>query len=132
METAISHPGRLGILARLAVAARREYGLFLLGIGLIGVHVVDDNFLQPQPGTSAADHLVSGLVPLAVLVLMAAVYRRLRAGFRAVIALTAGFLALIGGAGEAGYYTVKVGASGDDYSGLLMIPAGLLLVALES
>jgi uncharacterized protein len=130
METAISHPGRLGILARLAVAARREYGLFLLGIGLIGVHVVDDNFLQPQPGTSAADHLVSGLVPLAVLVLMAAVYRRLRAGFRAVIALTAGFLALIGGAGEAGYYTLKVGASGDDYSGLLMIPAGLLLVAL--
>ena len=69
METAaISHSARPGILARLAVAARCEYGLFLAGIGVIGIHVLDDNLLQPQPGTSAGDHLVSGLVPLAVLV----------------------------------------------------------------
>jgi hypothetical protein len=130
METAISHPGTPGILARLAVAARRETTLFLVGIGAIGVHVLDDNLLQPQPGTSAGDHLVSGLVPLAVLGLGAAAYPRLRAGFRAVIALSLGFLALVGGAAEAGYYTVKVGASGDDYTGLLMIAAGALLLAV--
>ena len=129
-ETAISQPARPGILARLAVAVRREYGLFLLGIGVIGVHVLDDNLLQPQPGTSAGEHLVSGLVPLAVLMLAAAVYPRLRAGFRAVIALSLGFLAVVGGAAEAGYYTVKVGASGDDYTGLLMIAAGALLIAV--
>ena len=29
--------------------------------------MVDDNFLQPQPGTSASDHLTSGLVPVAIL-----------------------------------------------------------------
>jgi hypothetical protein len=40
----------------------------------------DDSFLQPEPGTSAGDHLLSGLVPLAALVLSGAVYRRLRAG----------------------------------------------------
>ena len=110
--------------------ARREYVLFLVGIGAIGLHVLDDNFLQPSPGTSAGDHLVSGLVPLGMIVLAATVYPRLRAGFRAVIALTLGFLAVVGGASEAGYYTVKVGASGDDYTGLLMIPAGALLIAV--
>jgi uncharacterized protein len=118
------------MLSRPGGAARREYGLFLVGIAVVGVHVLDDNFLQPQPGTSAGDHLVSGLVPLALLVLAAAVYARLPAGLRAVIALAAGFLALVGGAAEAGYYTIKVGASGDDYTGLLMIPAGALLVAV--
>jgi hypothetical protein len=130
METAIPHPARPGILARLAVAARREYGLFLVGIGVVGVHVLDDNFLHPPAGTSAGDHPVSGLVPLAVLALAAAAYPRLRAGFRAAVALSLGFLAVVGGAGEAGYYTVKVGASGDDYTGLLMIPAGVLLLAV--
>ena len=39
-----------------------------LAIGVVALHVVDDNFLQPNPGTSAADHLVGGLVPLALLV----------------------------------------------------------------
>lgn len=101
-----------------------------VAVAMIALHVLDDSFLQPSPGTSAGDHLVSGLVPLAVLVLAAAAYPRLRAGSRAVIALTAGFLAVVGGAAEAGYYTVKVGASGDDHTGLLMIAGGGLLVAV--
>jgi MYXO-CTERM domain-containing protein len=102
----------------------------VLALVVIAVHVVDDNFLQPQPGTSAADHLVSGLVPLAVLGLAAAAYPRLRAGLRAAIALALGLLGIAIGAGEAGYYTLQVGPSGDDYSGLLAIPAGLLLIAV--
>ena len=111
-------------------AVGREYALVLAGLGVIALHVVDDNFLQPQPGTSAGDHLVSGLVPLAVLALGVAVYARVRAGLRATIALTFGFLATVGGAVEAGYYTVKIGPSGDDYTGLLMIPAGVLLLSV--
>jgi hypothetical protein len=39
----------------------------LLAIGVIALHVIDDHCLQPEPGTAAGDHLVSGLVPLAVL-----------------------------------------------------------------
>src|SRR5215216_2377265 len=31
----------------------REGALFFLAIGVIALHVVDDNYLQPQPGTSA-------------------------------------------------------------------------------
>ena len=46
---------------------RRETFLFRIAIALIALHVLDDNFLQPQPGTAAADHLVSGLVPLCLL-----------------------------------------------------------------
>ena len=40
--------------ARLLAAVRTESGLFLLGTGVVALHVLDDNFLQPQPGTSAA------------------------------------------------------------------------------
>ena len=98
-------------------------------VGAIALHVVDDSFLQPQPGTSAADHLVSGLVPLAVLALAAVAYPRLRAGWRAVVALVTGFFGL-GAGSEAWYYTREVGASGDDYTGLLAIAAGLALLVV--
>ena len=46
---------------------RREHRLFLLAIGLVAVPIVDDNFVHTTSGTSARDHLLSGLVPLAVL-----------------------------------------------------------------
>ncbi len=114
---------------RADVCGRRERAIVLLAIGLIAVHVVDDSFVQPQPGTSAADHLVGGLVPLAALALAAVAYPRLRAGWRAVLALVLGMFGL-GTASEAWYYTREVGASGDDYTGLLAIPAGLMLLVL--
>ena len=100
-----------------------------VALGLIALHVVDDNFLQPEPGTSASDHLVSGLVPLALLVIAAWAYPRLRAGLRAVIALTLGLFGVVTGI-EAVYYTTKGGPSGDDFTGLLAIPAGLVLLVL--
>ena len=101
-----------------------------LGIGVLALHVLDDSFLQPQPGTSAGDHLAGGLVPLALIALAAAAYPRVRAGARGTLALVFGLLALIMGTAEAGYYTWKVGPSGDDYTGLLTIVAGVLLVGL--
>ncbi|MGH8970452.1 MAG: alpha/beta hydrolase, partial [Actinomycetes bacterium] len=55
-------------------------------------------------------------------------FPRLRAGWRAVVALTVGLLGFAFGALEAGYYTMAVGPSGDDYTGLLSMPAGLLLL----
>ena len=100
-----------------------------VAIGLIALHVIDDSFLQPQPGTSAADHLASGLVPLALLGLAAWAYPRLRAGFRAVIAMTLGLFGFVTGI-EAVYYTTKGGPSGDDFTGLLAIPAGFVLLVL--
>lgn len=104
--------------------------LFLVGVGALALHLVDDSFLQPEPGTSAGDHLASGLVPLALLGVLAAAYRRGRAGVRATIALALGLFGLTAGAAEGGYHLVTVGPSGDDYTGLLALLGGLLLLSL--
>jgi pimeloyl-ACP methyl ester carboxylesterase len=108
---------------------RHELTLFLVAIAVIALHVIDDNYISPQPGTSAGDHLVSGLVPLAALGLAAWAYPRLSGGRRGALALVLGVLGIAAGI-EAVDYTRKVGASGDDFTGLLAIPAGLLLLGL--
>jgi uncharacterized protein len=124
-ETA--HPTR--VLAELVAALRREYALFLIGTGVVGLHVADDSFLQPNPGTAPEEHLAGGLVPIVLLAAAAVVYARLRAGARATIALVLGFFGVLA-ATEAVHYARAVGPSGDDYTGLLAIPAGLLLIGL--
>ena len=116
--------------ARIGAALRTEAGLARLALGIAALHVVDDNFLQPQPGTSAADHLVGGLVQAGLLVLFAWAYPRLRPGLRGALAIFVGLFIAIMGIGEAGYYTRENGPSGDDYTGLLAIPAGVLLVGI--
>jgi dienelactone hydrolase len=107
----------------------RETVIFSVAIALIALHIVDDNYLQPQPGTSPGDHLVSGLVPLALLGLAAWAYPRLRGGRRGALALFLGPLGIAAGI-EAFYYTRELGPSGDDFTGLLAIPAGLVLLGV--
>ena len=116
--------------ARTGAALRTEAGLARLALGVAALHVVDDNFLQPQPGTSAGDHLAGGLVQAGLLVLFAWAYPRLRPGLRGALAIFVGLFIAIMGIGEAGYYTRENGPSGDDYTGLLAIPAGVLLVGI--
>jgi hypothetical protein len=111
-------------------AASAETLVALGAFGLIAVHLVDDSFLQPEPGTGVADHLVSGLVPLAVLVGAALVYPRLRPGLRAAVAVVAGIVGIVSGVVEAAFYGPKEGLSGDDFSGLVAAVAGLCLVVL--
>ena len=105
------------------------YAAFLIAVGVVAVHVLDDNFLQPEPGMSAGDHLVSGLVPLAALAVAALAYPRVRAGARATIALLVGLFGIVAGL-EGWHYTLQVGASGDDYTGLLALPAGVVLLVV--
>jgi hypothetical protein len=109
---------------------QRERTVFTVAAGIVALHIVDDSFLQPPPGTSAADHLLSGLVPVAAIGGAAAVYGALRAGLRALLCLTLGAVGIIIGASEAGYHTYTVGPSGDDYTGLLTIVAGLVLLGV--
>src|SRR5438046_8809306 len=113
-------------MSRRVAAARHETTVALAALAVIAVHLLDDNFLQPEAGTTAADHLVSGLVPLAALLAFATAYPRLRTGLRAAIAIPLGLLGIAAGVGEAGYYSLQAGPSGDDYTGLLTSPAGLL------
>jgi len=113
---------RLRIGTRSAVA--------LGSIATVGLHVADDSFVQPEPGTTALDHLPGGLAQLAVVGIAAVAYRRGRAGVQATIAIITGLFALLIGATSAGYTTVTVGPSGDDYTGLLVLPAGLALIGI--
>src|SRR4029453_11280408 len=83
--------------ARAAAALRTETGLARLALGIAALHIVDDNFLQPQPGTSAADHLVGGLVQLALFLVAASVYPRLRAGARGTLAIGVGLFTIVMG-----------------------------------
>jgi uncharacterized protein len=103
--------------------------LFSAAVALIGLHIADDNFFQPAAGTSASDHLVSGLVPLALLALAVWAFPRLRGGRRGALALFLGPLGIATGI-EAVHYANQVGPSGDDFTGLLAIPAGLVLIGL--
>ena len=102
---------------------------FRLALGVVGLHIADDNFLQPASGTSAADHLISGLVPLALLVLAGWAFPRLRGGAQGALSLFLAPLAIATGI-EAIHYTGAGGASGDDFTGFATIPAGLVLLGL--
>jgi len=114
----------------LARAAALETKLAVVGLGVVSLHVFDDSFLQREPGTAAVDHLLSGLVPLAVLIGTAMLYHRLRPGLRATLAVVLGVLGIVIGGSEAAYYGPKEGLSADDYTGLLAVAGGLLLVAV--
>jgi uncharacterized protein len=111
-------------------AASAETLVALGAFGLIAVHLVDDSFVQPEPGTAIADHLVSGFVPLAVVASGAIVYSRVRPGLRAALAVVLGIFGIVSGAVEPAYYGPKEGLSGDDFSGLIAAAAGLCLVIL--
>ncbi len=81
MDT-IAHPGPRpsAALAGRIAAVQAETTLVRLALSVLALHVVDDNFLQPEPRTSPADHLISGLVPLALLAAAAIAYARLADG----------------------------------------------------
>ena len=117
--------------ARVATALRAlrsESAVARVAIAAAALHVADDNYLQPQPGTSAGDHLASGLIPLAILTLVAMLYPRLRAGARAGLAMTVGAIAVAFGIPGV-YYLLDGSAGGDHYTGLLAIVAGAVLLA---
>jgi pimeloyl-ACP methyl ester carboxylesterase len=129
--TTTTHPlTKTSRAARIGAALRTEAGLARLALAIATLHAVDDNFLQPQPGTAAADHLAGGLVQAGLLILLAWSYPRLRPGLRGTLAVFVGLFIVVMGVGEAGYYTREQGPSGDDYTGLLAIPAGFLLVGV--
>jgi fermentation-respiration switch protein FrsA (DUF1100 family) len=121
----LSQRAHTDVWARLAT----ERALVLGAFAVVALHVLDDTFLQPEPGTSPADHLVSGVVPFTLLGSAAAVYARARPGLRATVTLLAGFFAVLTGT-EAAYYALNGGLSGDDFTGILATLAGVVLLVV--
>jgi dienelactone hydrolase len=111
------------------LASTKESLLFAAAAAVIAVHATVDSFIAPEPGTGPGDHLARGLVTLALLALAAAAYPRLRAGAQAAIAAALGALALEGAvlAVRDGQAT---GARGEDWTGFLLGPIALVLLAL--
>ena len=125
---ALPSPARESIVARAARFARTERGVVTVALGAIGLHIADDNYLQPEPGTSPFDHLASGLIPIGLLAGVAVLYPRFRAGVRGWLALTFGALGIAFGVPSA-YWLSQGEASGDHYTtGPLAILAGIVLM----
>ena len=114
---------------RLHTVALRETTVTTLCLAAVAIHVAYDSFIQLQPGTSAGDHVVCGLLPLALLALAAAASRRCRGARRAAVAFAAGVFGIVAGI-EAAYYTMNGGPSGDDYTGIVALAAGIILITV--
>ena len=119
---------RLGQRARELV--RDDVRLFQVAAGVIVIAVADDAFVHPEPGTSAGDHLASGLIPIAIALLGALAYPRLRPGLRACLALLFGALALEAGVVDGVRHAVVSSISGDDFTAILAAIAGAGLIVL--
>jgi uncharacterized protein len=94
----------------------------------IAIHIVDDNFLQPEWGGSN-DHLVSGLVPLAILLGLMWLRPRLRPGGNVVVTLALGGIGLMV-ATESLHHLATGSLRNDDWSGLLSAIGGAYLIAI--
>jgi hypothetical protein len=112
-------------------AGQVERWVFFAATGVITLRVLDDNFIQPEPGTGAGDHLLSGLVPLAALIVATAAYPARRPGTRAVIAILLGAFGIAAGI-EGWHYLTSASVSGDDFSSILSLPAGVSLIGLAA
>ncbi len=108
----------------------REALAFRLCCLAIALYIVDDAFVHPEPGTSAGDHLAGGLVPTAILAVLAALLPRARAGAAAAVALALGLSTVAVGIAVPVRHIGLQGPSGDDWTGLLALAAGVVLVGL--
>ena len=102
--------------------------VFAVAMGLVGLAIVDDAFLQPAPGTGAGDHLLSGGVPFAIAGLLVLLHPRIRRpGLRGWLWILCGALAVTAATTPL-RHAFSQGPTGDDLTGLFALGAGLALV----
>jgi uncharacterized protein len=113
--------------------ARRHLALLLFSgaTAIVALHAAVDSFIAPEPGTGPDDHLLRGSSSLALLTVAAVVFPRLPLGGRAALAAGLGALALEGAALAIADATA-VGARGEDWTGFLLLPVGLVLLGLST
>jgi hypothetical protein len=105
------------------------FRVFAAASALVALHAITDAFLAPEQGTTWDDHLVPGLATVGFLAALVACFAVARAGVRAALALVLGALA-IEGAVLALLHARNVRPGGDDWTGFLLAPAGVVLCAM--
>jgi hypothetical protein len=108
---------------------RVERGLMAVTLSVVALHTLLDTAIAPERGTTATDHLAATIVPLAVIGLIASSYSRLRPGARAGVAAALGAWCLVG-AILAVMDARATFERASDWTGFLLAPAGLALLAL--
>jgi fermentation-respiration switch protein FrsA (DUF1100 family) len=106
-----------------------ERRVFLACAAVVVLHALLAGLVFMRPGAARSDHLLAAFVPTAVVVLIAVLYARLPAGVRAASALLVGVFAVVAGS-VALMGAVRGGALAHDLIGVLVLPAGAVLVAL--
>ena len=106
----------------------REARLTWAAAALVCLYLLDDAFVHPEAGTTAADHLLSGLVTPAIVVAGTVAVPRLRAGAHGALVLILGSLAVVAGVADGLRPALLDRPSGDDLSAILAAVAGAALV----
>jgi uncharacterized protein len=111
-------------------AGPAEARIFRAAVAICAIAALDDAFVHREPGTSAGDHLASGLVPAGVALVLALFYPRVRAGLRAAVALVCGVLGLTAGVADGFRHVWIDRIAGDDITAMLAGLSGVALVVL--
>ena len=120
--------GVRAVRRHLALLPRGEVTAFRVALAVVALAVVDDAYVDPELGVTAGDHIVSGLVPLALIALLIGSANRLPNSLRGWFAIFAGALAIVGGATDGVRHIIVIGISGDDVTAVLAGLAGVVLV----
>ena len=115
------------------VEALRGWGwetfVFRAATAVALLHAVDDAFLNRQPGVPLDQHALAAAIALAAGIGAIVAFPRIRPGFRAAIALVFGVFAIVNGALHVAHISVD-GPAASDYTGVLGLAAGVVLVVL--
>lgn len=103
--------------------------IFTACAAVIGLHVIVDGLVAPEPGVEPTSHLVPVAVPLVLLAAAVFAFPRVRPGAGAAMSLLLAPPALTGGV-VALADLAEGDAAGDAVTGVLLVPAGLVLAGL--
>ena len=107
----------------------RHYQVFLAGLAVMLVHLLEDALVHKENGSSLAAQLGSSALTLLLVAIGAALYPLLRR-LRPVLVALYGLLALSGGWRAHVRDALDGEAAGGDYTGVVYALAGIVLIGL--
>ncbi|MDF2751604.1 MAG: hypothetical protein K0T00_2780 [Gaiellaceae bacterium] len=110
--------------------ATREYQVFLGGLAVMLIHLLEDALVHKENGSSLAAQLGSAALTLLLVAVGVGLYPLIWRWARPVLVLLFGALALSGGLQAHVSDALDGDAAGGDYTGVLYALAGVVLIGL--